>query len=77
MLKVILEALYVFPLQYGGLFDRSCHDKYVFKLNIRVQRYKKVCKLRAMGALKVTEGWRFFTFRASQSVRYLVSFKEF
>ena len=26
----------------------------------RLQRYKKVCKLRAMGALKVTEGGCFF-----------------
>ena len=34
-----LEVEGILAFQHGGFSDRSCHNKDVFKLNIRVQRY--------------------------------------
>jgi len=46
------------PLALVTSFDWSCHDKYVFKLNIRLQRYKiffKNALFRALNMRKVGE----------------------
>jgi hypothetical protein len=55
-----LELTRFLTVEDGCFFDWSCHDKYVFKLNIRVQRYKEFVKKRGICALKVTEGGCFF-----------------
>ena len=38
-----LEIESIFALQHGGLSDGSCHNKYVFKVLYRLQRYEKFC----------------------------------
>ena len=50
---------FCFTIEDRGLFDRSCHDKYVFKMNIRVQRYNFICVKRSVCVLKVTNGGLF------------------
>ena len=56
-----------FPFNTGvSLMGLAMINTYLCEISM--QSYKKVCKLRAMGALKVTEGGRFFTFRLTGSV---------
>ena len=44
VLALLDEAFCHLARQYWNVCNRYCHDKYVFKLNIRVQRYKLFCR---------------------------------